>query len=159
MTQHACPASYRELPSRVSSSVAIDRRARTRVVERTQKDRFALIEIRCVAKEAHILVKLVLVPIARSARGPGIINQPGDPLEIARGERGEAVSLVEDRGSVAPVDEVDEEGAGGGRIVVCEQAIVGVYIDGLDLLRVLSKNDISYWSDTRPLHEVGRAAH
>lgn len=105
---------------RVSSSVAIDRRARTRVVERTQKDRFALIEIRRIAKEAHILVKLVLVPITRSARRPGIIDQPGDPLESARGERGEAVSLVEDRGSVAPVDEVDEEGARGSRISVCE---------------------------------------
>ena len=137
MTQHACPASYRKLPSRVSSSVAINRRARSRVVERTQEDRATGILIRRTAKVAHILVKLVLVPTPRSARRPGIINERCDPFESARGGRSEAVSLVEYRRSVAPVDEVDEEGAGGGRTNVCEQAAVGVYIGGLYLLGVL----------------------
>ena len=98
-------------------------------------------QIRCAAKVTHSLIKLIFTSSRRrSAREPNVAVLRGDPVESTGGGGGEAASLVVNRGSVAAVDEVDEQGAGGGRGGVCEEAAVGVYVGWLGLFGVLGRS-------------------
>ena len=95
-------------------------------------------QIRCPAKVTHGFIQLVfVVSSVRGAREPNVAVLRGDPVEGAGRGGGEAASLVVDCGSVAAVDEVDEEGAGRGGCGVGEEAAVGVYVGGLELFGVL----------------------
>ena len=126
------------IPTPFSSRVAINRRTSGRIVERTQEDRCTGAQIRCAAEVTHGFVQLIFIS-GRGAREPNGTVLRGDPIESTGGGRGEAASLVVNRGSVAAVDEVDEEGAGRSRTGICEKAAVGVYIGGLCLFGVLWK--------------------
>lgn len=103
------------------SSVAINRRIRTRVIERTQGDRNTRADIRIATKIAHQLIHPVLAP-RRTAGEPGAVSWLADPLERTRRIGGEVEAVVgaleEDLVPFAKVDEVDEDGAGGGGVVV-----------------------------------------
>lgn len=103
------------------SSVAINRRIRTRVIERTQEDRNTRADIRIATKKAHQLIHPVLAP-RRTAGEPGAVFWLADPLERTRRGGGEVEAVVgaleEDLVPFAKVDEVDEDGAGGGGMVV-----------------------------------------
>lgn len=132
------------------SRVAVNRGTSGRIVEGTQGDIDTIVQIWGTAKDAHYFIQLIFVP-GRGAREPGIVVVSGDPIESTGCVRGEAVPLIEDCGSVAAVDEVDEEGAGGGRSCICQQAAVGVYIDGLFLFGVLWRVQLAIGSGTRPL--------
>ena len=95
-------------------------------------------QIRRPPEITHSLIKLIFISSRRrGAREPNGTILRGDPVESTGGGGGEAAPLVVNCGPVAAVDEVDEQGAGGSRGGVGEEAAVGVYIDGLGLSGVL----------------------
>ena len=109
------------IPFKALSSVAINRRIRTRVIERTQGDRNTRADIRIATKIAHQLIHPVLAS-GRTAGEPGAISWLADPLERTWRVGGEVEAVVgaleEDLVPFAQVDKVDEDGAGGGGVVV-----------------------------------------
>ena len=95
-------------------------------------------QIRRPPEITHGLIQLIFTSSRRrGAREPNGAVLRGDPIESTGGGGGEAASLVVNRGPVAAVDEVDEQGAGGSRGGVGEEAAVGVYIGWLGLFGVL----------------------
>ena len=128
-----CPVCHSQLSSRIT----VNRRVGARIVERTQVDRSTGVHIRHAAEKAHQLVHLVLA--SRSAtRKPRPVALLADPLERTGCIGGEAVALIEDLIAVAQVDKVDEDGAGGSGAGVCQEAVIGVYVDGLRGFGVLA---------------------
>ena len=122
-------------------SVATSSRIRPRIIKRTQTDAITLVRIRRDAEFGHLLIHLVLA-IRRVTRVPQWIGFLSNPLQVTRRRVCFLAIVIQNRGTVTEVNEVDEDGAGGGGASVRQETVVGVYVDGLRGRGVLNRRQL-----------------